>query len=80
MPSEKEIRAAFAVFDADKSGALSVDELCTVLTRPGTGVTPLSVEEIQALIDEFDADAVRRAWAHPELGQQQQSGQRGRLE
>ena len=53
--SEAKIRAAFAVFDADGSGALSIEELRGVLSRPGCG-TRLSDEEIQALIDEFDEE------------------------
>lgn len=54
--AEKRLRAAFAVFDVDGSGSLSVEELRVVLSRPTPGGSPMSDEEIQALIDEFDED------------------------
>lgn len=53
MAEEARLREAFALFDTDGSGSLSVEELRTVLSRPGS---TLSDEEIQALIDEFDED------------------------
>lgn len=54
---EAKLRAAFAVFDTDGSGALSVDELRNVLARRGVGGRPaMSDDEIQALIDEFDEE------------------------
>ena len=46
---------AFAVFDADNSGALSVEELRQVLTRPSTGHA-LSDEEVKAIMSEVDAN------------------------
>ena len=54
------VAAAFNVFDSDGSGALSVDELREALTRPGGG-NALSDADLQAIIDEFDAngDGVR---------------------
>ena len=57
------VEAAFHHFDTDNSGALSVDELREVLKRPGGGA-PLSDEEIQQIIDEFDASesCSSRAW------------------
>ena len=47
------IAAAFALFDVDGDGSLSVAEMQQVLQRPGGGA-PLSDEEVQAVIDEFD--------------------------
>ena len=52
---EKELRAAFDVFDTDGSGALSSAELKAVLSRPGGGA-PLSDDAIQEIIDEFDVN------------------------
>ena len=37
QPQREQLRAAFAVFDADQRGKLSVDELVGVLIRPGGG-------------------------------------------
>lgn len=50
---EKQIRAAFDVFDTDGSGSLSAQELKAVLSRPGGGA-PLTSQEAQDIIDEFD--------------------------
>lgn len=50
-------RAAFNVFDVDGSGALSIDELRGVLTRPGSdGAAGLSDAEVAEIIATFDAD------------------------
>ena len=48
-----EIRRAFALFDKDGDGALSVAELQDVLTRPGGG-QPLTDDDVRAVIAEFD--------------------------
>lgn len=49
-----EIKAAFAVFDVDKSGNLSAAELRAILTR---GATPiLSAAEVDEVIAHFDKD------------------------
>ena len=53
--SRAAIKAAFDVFDTDRSGSLSAAELKQVLTRPGGG-SPLSLDEVQAIIEEFDTD------------------------
>lgn len=53
--SRAAIKAAFDVFDTDRSGSLSAAELKQVLTRPGGGM-PLSLDEVQAIIEEFDTD------------------------
>ena len=52
---EKELRAAFHVFDADGSGGLSAEELKAVLTRPGGGAA-LTDEEVGKIIEEFDTN------------------------
>ena len=51
------IRAAFAVFDADGSGTLSVLELKAILGRPLRGRPPRFTEdEVHQLLAKFDAD------------------------
>ena len=52
---EKELRAAFNVFDTDGSGSLSVEELKAVLMRP-SGAAPMTSAQVQQIIDEFDAN------------------------
>lgn len=52
---EQELRRAFAVFDTDGSGALDHDEIKAIFTRPGGG-NPFSDAEVEALINEFDAN------------------------
>ena len=46
------LRRAFEVFDTDKSGGLSVEELTAILTRPGAN--PLSDADVQEIVDQFD--------------------------
>ena len=58
--SRAAIKAAFDVFDTDRSGSLSAAELKQVLTRPGGGM-PLSLDEVQAIIEEFDTDGDGKA-------------------
>jgi len=50
---EAEARAAFAVFDADGSGRLSVEELVGVFTRPG-GRQPVDEAEARAFVARYD--------------------------
>ena len=47
------LRNAFDVFDVDKSGSLSAEELRAVLTRPGGGQA-MSEEDAAKLLKEFD--------------------------
>lgn len=54
-PIAPSIAEAFALFDEDGDGSLSVKELQQVLQRPGGGA-PMSDEEVQAVIDTFDAN------------------------
>ena len=54
---------AFEVFDADKSGALSIEELKHVLTRPGGGA-PLTDEEVAAIISEVDQNGAAHYNVH----------------
>ena len=53
---EHELRLAFNVFDTDGSGALDHDEIKAIFTRPGGGM-PMTDEEVDALILEFDANS-----------------------
>jgi len=49
------IKRAFDLFDTDGNGSLSNEELRAVLTRPGGG-SPLTEEDVAALIAEFDVN------------------------
>ena len=51
---EQGVHEAFAAFDADGSGFISIEELSSALTRPGGG-NPLTSAELQAILGEFDA-------------------------
>ena len=48
--AEREVRAAFAVFDEDKSGTITEEELTVILVRPVAGGHPFSVEEAAKLV------------------------------
>lgn len=53
---ESRIRNAFALFDKDGSGALSVEELRSVLTRPGSGGPTLTDADVASIIADFDTN------------------------
>lgn len=49
----EEIRKAFGLFDLDKKGKISLQNLKTVVEELGE---PISEEELRAMIEEFDMD------------------------
>jgi hypothetical protein len=51
-PSHEQLRAAFAVFDRDGSGALDADEMRAVLSRPVGG--KVSAQRVEQVIKQFD--------------------------
>jgi len=52
---EQGVQDAFCAFDTDNDGRISLDELKAALKRPGTtGGKPLSTEELQVILKEFD--------------------------
>jgi len=53
--AETKLRAAFAKFDLNGDGVLTLPELRTVLTRPGGG-QPMAEEQIQKLFKTMDVD------------------------
>ena len=53
LQEEAKLRKAFQTFDKDKSGTLTKEELCAILTREGGGQA-LSMDVAEALILEFD--------------------------
>jgi len=53
--AERQLRAAFAKFDLDGDGFMTLAELRTVLTRPGGG-QPMADEQIQQLFKTMDVD------------------------
>jgi len=53
--AETKLRAAFAKFDLNGDGVLTLPELRTVLTRPGGG-QPMSDEQIEKLFKTMDVD------------------------
>ena len=53
MPSVSELRDAFARFDANGDGFLSVDELVGILTRPGGG-DPMTDADARAFVERHD--------------------------
>ena len=53
--AERQLRDAFAKFDLDGDGFMTLAELRTVLTRPGGG-KPMADEQIQKLFKKMDVD------------------------
>ena len=54
--SAENIRAAFAVFDTDGSGTLTVDELVGIMTDPATG-SPMGIAEATVFVAKFDRNS-----------------------
>ena len=55
--SEAELKRAFEIFDSDKDGCVSKDELKAVLMRAGPGLTPLSEEKVDSLFTTLDTNS-----------------------
>ena len=56
MPSQEDIRAAFALYDTNGDGQLSPDELKAIMCKAVPGGTARTEEEVDALVKKFDAD------------------------
>ena len=47
-------KKAFEVFDIDKSGSISADEIVSILTKDTPAGKPLTLSEAKEIIDDFD--------------------------
>ena len=56
MPSEQELKKAFAMFDRNGDGLLSVDELKAILCLPTPGRTPLSETKVEEILEKCDTN------------------------
>ena len=56
MPSKEEVRRAFALFDANGDGVLSLDELKAILCRPTPLQPPLSEARAEQIMKELDTN------------------------
>ena len=56
MPSQQELKKAFAMFDRNGDGQLSLDELKAILCRPTPGRTPLSEAKVEEIMKDCDTD------------------------
>ena len=56
MPSQQEIAKAFAMFDRNGDGLLSLDELKAILCLPTPGQTPLSEAKVEEIMEKCDAN------------------------
>ena len=71
MPSQTQIRAAFALYDTNGDGQLSPDELKAIMCRPAANGTPRTEAEVDEIVRQFDADGdgmlsmeeIAKAWA-----------------
>merc|ERR1719424_2414585 len=75
MPSQADLRAAFALYDTNGDGQLSPDELKAIMCRPVKGGTARTEAEVDELVRQFDADGdgmlsmeeIAKAWAGLDL-------------
>ena len=76
MPSQADIRAAFALYDTNGDGLLSPDELKAIMCKQVPGGKARTEAQVDALVRQFDADGdgmlsmeeLSKAWAELELG------------
>ena len=76
MPSTEEVRRAFALFDANGDGMLSLDELKAILCRPTPLQPPLSEAKVEQIMRELDTngddqlsmDELAAGWATLSIG------------
>ena len=57
MPSQAQIRQAFAVFDSDRSGYVTPDELRAILMRPVRGQSRFTDASVAELLKRFDSNS-----------------------
>jgi len=71
MPSQADLRAAFALYDTNGDGQLSPDELKAIMCKQVPGGTARTEAEVDELVRQFDADGdgvlsmeeISKAWA-----------------
>ena len=76
MPSKEEFRRAFALFDANGDGVISLDELKAILCRPTPLQPPLSEARAEQIMKELDTngdgelslDELAAGWATLSIG------------
>ena len=76
MPSKEEVRKAFALFDANGDGIISLDELKAILCRPTPLQPPLSEARAEQIMRELDTngdgqlsmDELAAGWATLSIG------------
>ena len=76
MPSKEEFRRAFALFDANGDGMISLDELKAILCRPTPLQPPLSEARAEQIMKELDTngdgqlsmDELAAGWATLSIG------------
>ena len=76
MPSQEDIRAAFALYDTNGDGLLSPDELKAIMCKPVPGGMARTEAQVDALVRQFDTDGdgmlsmeeISKAWAELDLG------------
>jgi hypothetical protein len=61
-PSDAELKAIFASFDADGSGRIDLDELTAALAKGGKKMSRSEVENIVKLVDKNNDGEVSARW------------------